>query len=317
MALRASRALDPESRIQHRGSRFRTWGSGWIRLAVFAGVMAALGGGNGCAYLRRVPRLPTVKGPLPGTLIPSPQPFLKAAQEQRGSFRDLQAMALVSIRSPWGTFRSRQLIRLRKNPPFLRMETLGPIGPSLYVLADEKQLLLYSPFEGRLLRARPSPDQVRKLIRLPLSVPEVVNLLAGLLPPLGDGAWQVSLSYQEKRQQYWLQLSSAGDRPYQRAWMGADMALQGYQLYDADGRVTLIAHYQGSPQPGEGPKSEGGGAGASLANRYVSPRAIQVYLPREKTFLELTYQELNLNEGLPDFLFELPVPPGVEVQEME
>lgn len=265
----------------------------WIALALF--VL------DGCAYFRRMPRLPILEGPVRGAVISSPQPFLKAVQERRDSFRDLQAMALVSIQSPWGKLRAHQLIRLRKTPSFLRMETLGPIGPSLYILADEEQLLLYNPYEGRLLKGKASPDQIRKLIRLPLAIPEMVNLLAGLPPPLADGHFQVSLTHQSENERYWVQISSAENQPYQKAWMGADMTLQGCQLYDSKGRVSLIARY-GAYHPVDG---------------YPLPRGIQLYLPQEKTFLELTYQDPSVNEGLPDFLLELPIPPGVEAQEME
>lgn len=236
-----------------------------------------------------------------GAVILSPQPFLKEVQERRDSFHDLQALALVSIQSPWGKLRSHQLIRLRRAPPFLRMETLGPIGPSLYILADEAQLLLYSPYEGRVLKGKAGPDQIRKLVRLPLAVPEMVNLLTGLLPPLADGHLQVSLTHQSENERYWVQISSGENQPYQKAWMGADMTLQGYQLYDSDGRVYLIARY-GAHRP---------------VDSYPLPQGIQLYLPQEKTFMELTYQDLNLNEGLPDSLLELPIPPGVKVEEME
>lgn len=265
------------------------------------GVLCLLSLLIGCGYLRRVPHPPISEGvSLPGEEVASPQWILESLRERRASFQDLRALARVSITSQRGNYHVQQVVILRKDLS-LRLETLGPIGqPSLYLLVQRDHLTLYSPYEGIFLQGKAISANIFKLTGLPLTVAEVVDLLSGSVPSFPDSS-RSTLAYQAEAGLYWLQVFWAGGRPYQRAWVGSDdLAPRGYQLYDSGGEVYLVAEYT-HYTPLEGT---------------FFPYKVRVHLPREKAYIELTYQEVSLNQGVPSSLFQLAIPPNVDIIEL-
>jgi len=235
-----------------------------------------------------------------GEIVASPRLILNSFRERRAVFLDLRAMAKISIRSSRGNYQAKQIVILRR-PASLRLETLGFIGnPSLYLLAHRDHLILYSPYEKKFVRGKAVAANIFKLAGLPLTVGEVLDLLSGGVPSLSDSSRAI-LAYHAGEDLYWLQIFLDNGRPYQRTWIGAeDLAPKGYQLYDSLGKVYLMAEYENY----------------NLLNGYLFPYKVKIHLPQEKVYIELTYQEVSLNQGVPASLFQLPVPPNVDIIEL-
>lgn len=104
--------------------------------------------------------------------------------ERAVAFSAFRAQARLSYEGPKDKFKSSQMIVV-KAPNRVRIDIMGPFGPSYTVASDGINLTAYDRGEKILYIGRASVENVQRYIRVGLSVPILTELLRGL-PPQAD-----------------------------------------------------------------------------------------------------------------------------------
>ncbi len=116
-------------------------------------------------------------------LPPSPEVARRAAGLSSYS-ADLQVSVKGALRGG-----SRALVAFRR-PDALRIEIPGPAGARLVAVAREGRLTAVLPSEHAVLERPATPQEMEALVGIPLTPPELMDLLVGV-PPKGVRRYEV------------------------------------------------------------------------------------------------------------------------------
>ena len=153
---------------------------------------------GGCA----VPAKPPVE-PLPAV---SAQELLHGLELRAGRFEALQGLGRIRVTVAGRTQSARQVLLVTR-PDRLRAEVLGPLGQTvLTVAAGEGILTAFLPGEKRFLTGAATPDNLQRLIRVPLAPAELVRLMLHDVPLADASAARVEV----REDRYLLVLPTAG-----------------------------------------------------------------------------------------------------------
>ena len=153
---------------------------------------------GGCA----VPAKPPVE-PLPAV---SAQELLHGLELRAGRFEALQGLGRIRVTVAGRTQSARQVLLVTR-PDRLRAEVLGPLGQTvLTVAAGEGILTAFLPGEKRFLTGAATPDNLQRLIRVPLAPAELVRLMLHDVP-LADAS---AARGEVREDRYRLVLPTAG-----------------------------------------------------------------------------------------------------------
>ncbi|MBU1276840.1 MAG: hypothetical protein KJ720_15800 [Proteobacteria bacterium] len=206
----------------------------------------------------------------------------------------------VELKAPQGAVNGDHLI-MGLAPDRLRAEVLGPFGqPLLRVVTDGRRMAVLSYRENRAYLGPATRANLARFLGLALSPGEIFALLAGcppLLPapagaevvPSDSGAGQALLRLVEPGGQV-VQgvVFDLGDYAVERAWLESRGG--GPSLEMSFGRFQAAL---GSRYPGRLKASDGQGRSLLLIS-----------------------QEVKLNQKVDPALFEVSIPPGLEVVEL-
>lgn len=135
-------------------------------------VLIALGVLSACAS---VMNHPGTRGP-----IPDAEALLKTLHERNSRRQSLQALGRVTVLGPEGRVRLKTVL-VAQRPRSFRVETLSPFEQPIDVMtSDGQQLWLLS--KGRLFEGVASTENVSRILSLPLTAEELVELLLGGAP---------------------------------------------------------------------------------------------------------------------------------------
>lgn len=209
---------------------------------------------------------------------------------------DFKAMADFSIIAPGRDFSAKQAL-LIKRPAMFRLETLSFFGqPQLYIVSDGRELNIFDPRGRKLYIAEATAQNNFKLFGIRRSLDDVVTILLGSVPLFIDPD-QIDIRYFEGQGQYLLEATSRNGST-QKVWFdSASFNILGSELVDKDGLVELKARFENFTSHGD----------------IDFPRTIELSLPADEARLKVKYDDLNLNEGLPDEFFKLRPPQDTEV----
>ena len=215
--------------------------------------------------------------------------MIQALQQRDQQFRSLRAPARLNYAGPEGKSSFQEAILVQR-PDRLRLETLSFLGAIMIVTVSNHEILGYLPREGVFLRGQPSPENLRRLtkIPLPLAVDEITALLLGV-PPVNTQAMP---------QQDGNSLIFAA----------------------AEGARDIVAFETNEPAPTRWERRNGSGE-TELSVRFsehantaagLFPSRMVIESAMQKRRLEIQYQEPELNGTIPVELFSQQKPANVK-----
>ncbi len=258
---------------------------GSLGLALGLGLM-------GCASL--TPRIPPP--PEAARYLADPLSLHEELKSRRRGLKDLKAWAQVEVDSPRERYSGRAVLLLKAEES-LRIEPLSFFGqPVLYIISHNQSLTVYSPQEGKYLQGRATPENIFLWLGVPVEPGEIVSLLWGDLPKLLTSE-SLRIAYEERTGAYRLESVAPGG-PFGRWWVDARTLhpLRAEGL-GPGGKTHLAVQYddyrevEGIPLPGR----------------------VRIQVPSSHRAFGVTYENLRVNEGIPDLVFHLPIPEGAEV----
>jgi hypothetical protein len=278
----------PFGRLRELANIFRTSGPGWrtVPAAALAVLVAACGG-------RQISE--------PTDALEIPHEVLEATLERLFPIADGRIRAWLEIYGGRGRARVRQAV-LYSFPDRVRIETISPFDTSLNVLVIRDGLLdFYDLQSQQYFRGAATPANLTSLAPIPLTPEDIVRVLAGG-PPLDrvdPDPSTYALEWDRRIGAYVLTLPLLDGGSLDLHVRHGDWALAGARESAADG--TLLYEVRCGDFRTVG------------TEEITMPHRIRVRVPAERVDLELEVERYDLNPGLPDPLFELQPPRGVEI----
>jgi outer membrane lipoprotein-sorting protein len=232
----------------------------------------------------------------------SPERILTSFDQRWELAADLRALARVSATSAQGRYSTRQTLLWRR-PALLRLDALSLFGqPSMSLVADAAQVLIYYPAEGTFFQGPSSAATLARVIGLPLDVDEVVPLLMGYIRP--SPAHQVSALYlQTDDGMHLLRFAGVEGRLIQDAWVDPEQLLPRRVLrYTAQGTTAVDIVYSDFRH---------------LTDTFPASHALAIWLPQAETEIRIQFLTVELNPGLSPALFQLSPPAGVRIHPLQ
>lgn len=243
----------------------------------------------------------------PDDFQPDGHLLIEALDASRQQLRTARIRATLEYYGGGDRARVRQALVVR--PPFdLRLETISPLDTTLSVfLLNEDELRFFDLAGESFIIGEPTVEHVSQLIPLELSGPDVVAVLTGGIPMDrvdAEAEWPVTWNRREGWYEVTLPTVAGGElqvsiAPEPLSMRGAsysgDSEVAPWELRMADFRDVAT---DGAP------------------DAFVVPHRLRFLMRRERLDISLDLERFQFNPELPDELFELTAPRGVEVRTM-
>ena len=221
---------------------------------------------------------------------PSSQLLLSAIEENRVQVSSLRGRARIKVVSTRENLRIHCLI-LAQKPDRWRLEILNPMNmPVSLFLNNGEEWINYSLAENRYLKGNSKGDATM----FGLKVKDVISFLSGELPLLpynrenvecfSDGdLFLVTIPSEDGVEKIWI--NPEGNR-----------IVKG-EFYDLSGKMKLKVGFEEFQKAGD----------------VLFPYQIEIYLPKDFTWITLTYEDIQVNPVLENSLFYFIPPPEAEL----
>lgn len=258
-----------------------------IVTAVFACI--CLVGWIGCAPHRPIPTPPPAVPDQP----PSVRELLAPLNARLEQSAGLRGLAKVTYRDAEQRGSATQAIAVAL-PDRFRLESFSLLGVVALHVCDGGSLAAYFPREGVIYRGSANPVTIARFTRLHLSPGQVVRLLMGL-PPFAVGTDGARVRA-EPNGGYRVDLPHF-DRGHAKLWFDAQTGwLHGWEVADEAGEVRARGELDDY---------------RSVAGR-MFPFTIRLSDPNAGRHVRVEYREMTPSPALPDALFTVDTPAGVE-----
>jgi len=248
------------------------------RLALLAALAA-------CACAPRVP---------PPDLSLEPEPLLAQVRAAQAAVRSVRGEARLSVKSEAGSGRAPELVAAER-PGRLRIETLDFFGNPVSVLATlDGRFALWDGREKVFYRGEATPENLARLVPLPLAAEDLVAILCGTAP-IPAGARAVSAEPGRGYVTLVLELEG-GRRQVLRVGAGAVV-----ERSDLQGPGGYRLRFEQLGTQGD-------------AARFPSRVALASDAPAVS--LELTWREVEVNAVQDPAFFRIDPPRGARVVEL-
>ena len=238
-------------------------------------------------------------GPTAG-LLPVAQEVRARLEARQQAVSSLVLSGEVELVAPQGTVNGDHLI-MGLAPDRLRAEVLGPFGqPLLRVVTDGQRMAVLSYRESRAYLGRASRANLSRFLGLALSPGEIFALLAGSPPLLPEPVKAEVLPSDSDNGKTLLRLLEPGGQVAEGVVFDpTDYAVERAWLESRGGGPNLEMSF--------------GRFQAALGSRY--PGRLKATDGQGRSLLLISH-EVKLNQKVDPALFEVTVPPGLEVVEL-
>lgn len=244
-------------------------------------------GGLGLAWSGCAPRAPLLE-PVDLPVIP----VVERLEARRASLSSYRAAGTIRVEGRGRQWSGRALL-LAEFPRRLRLELLSFFGqPVLYVVSDGNEAVTWAPGQ-QASRGFALGGVIESFSSIPLGDEEAMLLLAGCAPELRYREAQLFRDVQERA--YLLQLEDPSRGEIERLWLEDDAATIRRLERVQGGRSRLDAVF----------------SGFTNAEGFAYPQEVRIQTAGLQ--LAVRYQSFTANDTLPDEVFHLELPPGVEV----
>ncbi|HZX97022.1 MAG TPA: DUF4292 domain-containing protein [Myxococcales bacterium] len=204
------------------------------------------------------------------------------------------ARAFVEAKENGGRYSLHVFVR---RPASIRIEALTPTGdPAAVLVADQGRFALLDLRNNVFYRGPATPENLSRLIPAPLRDEELVALITGDIPELPDARPE---SARRSGDGYQLTLSSL--RLRQEVVLGADLRVVQIRRIDARGNLLWAV----------GMDEHDDSSGAQV------PRLIHLDAPLGHTAVDLRLRNTLAGKAPPAGAFQLGVPAGMRVEEVQ
>jgi hypothetical protein len=184
-----------------------------------------------------------------------------------------------------------------KRPASLRIEALTPMGdPAAVLVADQGRFALLDLRNNVFFRGPATPENLSRLIPVPLRDEELVSLITGDVPELPGGRPDSAA-----REGDGYRLVIAAPRVRQEVLLGGDLRVLRISRFDAANKLLWSV----------GLDEHDDSSGAQV------PRLIHLDAPPAKTKVDLRLRNVLSGKPPPSGAFLLGVPPGMRVEEVQ
>lgn len=228
--------------------------------------------------------------------LPAPEEARRLVEATSQTRTSLRALGRVTYFGEQGRVRL-GFVEVVERPGRFRFETLSPLEQPIDVMtSDGERLSLLR--EGKLHEGPATPENVARLLPLPLRPHEIVDILLGGMP-LASSFELDRLEWADEPEDHWrMWLKNAtGERgeviidPARRVVVRAT-------VLRPDGKPRLVVHFDDFEDVGgKGP----------------FPREVRIEVPDGSLEVTLKLKEVELDVPLDASLFRLAPPPGVPV----
>jgi hypothetical protein len=239
---------------------------------------------------------------------------LTAYEYLRHPARSLRAEARVEQWGNDGRIRGTVLM-FADRPESVRFDAMTQFGPAAILTSDGDRFALTDLRENRYLTGPTCPENIQRLLGIPMSGADVTLFLLGDTPKLAterreltcvSGSYLATLHGSDgRRQEIELAIRDADrDRPPEEQ----RMRLTRSEVFTADGETEWRATYEDYrvlPDPGND-----SGLGVAM------PFQIRFEHPAENADTTVRFQEIDLNVEVPSDAFQQGPRPGIAVEEV-
>lgn len=207
------------------------------------------------------------------------QQELDAYARRRAELPGLSAFVQVKL-SAGGKSELFDAALLARPPDKLFLQILDDLGQErARVVADGASVLFFDAQENRYERIPQDGEALKKTLRLPLSVEELIDRLLKRLPPQAEARWEAANGKNMPEIRYWVR--RGGDL---LGLVAPPLDLASYEALNPSGKWSYRIDY--------------------------GPNAMQWTFRRPKARLSLSFQDLDTAKAPPDSRFDTEPPPG-------
>lgn len=240
---------------------------------------------------------PRLHPPPPGAQ-PGAEQLLRRLRQARRALHSLRATAVVVARRGGRAVKMRAVVAAAR-PARLRLETESIFGQALSIMVTDKLRFAFWDMEhGRFLRGKANPDNLGRVLPVPLDGAELARTFLGEPPLIAYASARVS--WDGERGSYLIELENSRRR--QLLWLHPrwllPLRLELYRQGKLLWRIELEARAPTSHLPA-----------------MVKSLTCEVFSPPLRLYIKL--RELEANCRLPEDAFRLEPPPGVETESVE
>ena len=241
--------------------------------------------------------------PPPLDVLTDPVELLEAMLTRLDAIESTRMRATLEYYGDGGRARVEQAV-LARSPDLLRIETLSPFGTSLAVfMSDGETLTFYDLQDQTYMSGPPSPQNIARFVPFWMSASDLVRILFGGPPldaavPDTDG-YTLEWDRREGAYRMALPIHTGGELVLEvqhGSWTvsGAtqfdDEGDQVFELRTGDFRLVEVEGFE-----------------------TTIPQRLRFIMETEDIDISLDVESIDMNVNLPDQLFQLAPPPGVEV----
>ncbi len=207
----------------------------------------------------------------------------------------ISALAQIDLVTPGGYYPTRAVLIIKK-PSYLRLELLPPMGPpDFFLTATPREMKILLPSKGEFYRGEPTGRNLSQFLPWQFNIDDIVAIFAGTYPLLtGDVTF---LRYPESNDLRIEMKDQAGIS--QTIWIGSDSRLRKLERFNEAGKLIYRADFNNY------------GEGSSIAGK------ISVSMDGGATSITVKYTDLKIEKAKDVSIFDLPVPAGFKIINLE
>lgn len=232
--------------------------------------------------------------------IDSPDEILRKIEIGKKEIRDLKGIARVRVTNVNKSHSFKEVIVVQR-PSSLRMETLGFFGQPLFFLtARDDRLSVLSLAENRLYQGEVTQENLSIILPFYLKPKDLFSILLGGVPLIDHLSADIKLAREENL--YLVKLMQKGEATKQFLWVDPlDLSVLKSDIYDSSENLILGVKFDNYKR----------------VNGPLFPMSTSISLPLSSTKITINYSELEINTGVNQDNFNLDVPPGVEIVNLD
>jgi outer membrane lipoprotein-sorting protein len=239
---------------------------------------------------------PPVKNPADAKPLPAPSEALSMLDAANANRKSMRASGRVTYFGESGRVRLK-VVQVVERPARFRFETISPLEQPIDVMtSDGSRLWLLS--KGKLHEGPATPENIARLLPLPLRADEIVDILLGGVPT-GRFTPSALEAASEPEGRWLLRLDGQGDERGELVIDPERKVVERATLLRKDGAVRAKMTYD------EFEPVAGGGLFAT---------EIKIELPEQSLEVSIKLKEVEVNVEVSPTLFVIEAPPGVPIE---
>ncbi len=261
--------------------------TGFIRKTLFLLLIISLAA---CAKPKRtIPPAPS---------LPAIAKLLERLEPEKSKIFSIEGRMSIKINSPSGKNSSTQLILLQR-PSSIRLDAVTPFGrPVLTLSTNGETMDVFYHRKNRFFSGDARSRNLSAIFPASLSIKDLTLILSGQIPLIEFD--EDSLRAEIENGRYLLTMARDGIREEFYYDMETLDPLEG-AIYGPGGETVLAVSM---------------GKYKAFDNLGL-PTRIKISLPHENYIMEINYSEISPNNVLPEKLFALKPPEGVEIEHLD